>query len=117
MCEIYILIAFALGLFSGWLANFLLSGKYIDKALDSYYSEEQKREIKESVHAEHRKFKLSTALWVMGIFALFMTTIYFLSNVRTAPSKAAIEGAQAIDKADNNAVFNTLIDSMKNFSR
>mgnify|MGYP003603285359 CR=1 FL=1 len=50
MCEIYILIAFALGLFSGWLANFLLSGKYIDKALDSYYSEEQKQEMKENFH-------------------------------------------------------------------
>ncbi|MDD3467779.1 MAG: hypothetical protein PHE67_11585 [Campylobacterales bacterium] len=117
MCEIYILIAFALGLFSGWLANFLLSGKYIDKALDSYYSEEQKQEMKASVHAEHRRFKLSTALWIMGLFAFFMAIIYFLSNVRAPVNKAAIEGAQAIEKADNNAVFNTLIDSMRNFSR
>jgi hypothetical protein len=117
MCEIYILSAFALGLFSGWLANFLLSGKYVEKALDSYYSEEQKQEIKESVHAEHRKFKLSTALWIIGLFAFFMSLIYFLSNVRTAPNKAAIEGAQAIEKADNNAVFNTLINSMKGFSK
>ena len=53
----------------------------------------------------------------MGLFAFFMAIIYFLSNVRAPVNKAAIEGAQAIEKADNNAVFNTLIDSMRNFSR
>lgn len=116
MCEIYILAAFAIGLFSGWLANFLLSGKYIEKALDSYYSEEQKQQIKQSVHAEHKKFKFSTALWIIGLFAFFMALIYFLSQTRPE-NVASIEGAQAIQKADNNAVFNTLINSMRNFSK
>ncbi len=116
MCEVYILLAFALGLFSGWLANFLLSGKYIEKALDSYYSEDEKKQIKETVHAEHRKFKISTALWITVLFLVFIVIIYMLS-VSGAPGQISSDGAKAIENADNSRVFNTLIDSMKGFSR
>jgi len=116
MCELYILLAFGLGLFSGWFANFLLSGKYIEKALDEHYSKEKKEEIKNSVHEEHRKFKISTAIWVIAIFAIFMFLAYMLSQP-TSPGAASIEGAKAIENADNNRVFNTLVDSMKKFSR
>jgi|GEM_PF-3245764 uncharacterized membrane protein YvbJ len=116
MCELYILLAFGLGLFSGWFANFLLSGKYIEKALDQHYSQEKKEEIRQSVEKEHKRFKLSTALWVLAIFAVFMFLAYMATRPST-PSQASQEGARAIENADNNRVFNNLIDSMKKFSR
>lgn len=116
MCELYILLAFGLGLFSGWFANFLLSGKYIDKALEEHYSKEKTEEIINSVHAEHKKFKISTALWVIAIFAVFMLLAYMLSKP-PSPSAVSLEGAKAIENADNNRVFNSLLDSMKKFSR
>jgi Mn2+/Fe2+ NRAMP family transporter len=112
MCELYILLAFGLGLFSGWFANFLLSGKYIEKALDEHYSKEKKEEIRQSVHAEHRKFKLSTAIWVILLFAAFMALVYKM--MQNPPRN---EAAKAIEKADNTQVFDSLVGSMRDFLR
>jgi ABC-type Fe3+-siderophore transport system permease subunit len=112
MCELYILLAFGLGLFSGWFANFLLSGKYIEKALDEHYSKEKKEEIRQSVRTEHRKFKLSTAIWVIALFAVFMALVYKM--MQNPPRN---EAAEAIEKADNAQVFDSLVGSMRDFLR
>jgi hypothetical protein len=76
----------------------------------------KKEEIRNSVHEEHRKFKLSTAIWVIIIFMIFMLLAYMLSQPVT-PGEISLEGAKAIENADNNRVFNSLLDSMKKFSR
>lgn len=113
MCELYILLAFGLGLFSGWLINFLLTGKYIEKVVDSYYSKDKKEELKAVVHKEHRNFRLSTLFWVVFLFASFMFLVYILSTTPTTKNQAA----NALEKADNQEVFKTLVDAMKYFSR
>ncbi len=116
MCKLYILLAFGLGLFSGWFANFLLAGRYIEKAIDEYYSKEKKEEIRQSVEKEHKNFKISTALWVIAIFAVFMLLVYMATNP-TAPSQVSQEGAKAIENADNSKIFDNLVDAMKGFLR
>jgi hypothetical protein len=113
MCELYVLLAFGLGLFSGWFANFLLAGKYIEKAIDEHYSKEKKEEIRGALSSENKKFKLSTAVWVLVLFAAFVFLAYMVST--TPPQKN--QATEAIDKANNAAVFDSLVDSMKNFSR
>jgi len=116
MCELYVLLAFGLGLFSGWFANFLLAGKYIETAIAKHAPEEKKEEIRQSIAQEHKIFKLSTVLWVIGIFAIFVFLIY-LTTLPSSPGQASQDGARAIENADNAKVFNNLVDSMKKFSR
>lgn len=113
MCELYIMLAFGLGLFSGWFANFLLTGKYIEKAIDEYYSKEKKEEIRGALHSENKKFRLSTAIWVSLLFVVFIFLVYMLNSTALQKNSAT----QAIDKADNAAIFDSLIESMKQFSR
>lgn len=113
MCELYILLAFGLGLFSGWMINFLLAGKYVEKAVNSYYSKEQKEEIKEAVQKENRNFKISTLFWVVFLFAVFVFLIYLSKN--SVPQRHEASGA--LEKADNEQVFGTIVDTMKDFSR
>ncbi len=113
MCELYILLAFGLGLFSGWLINFLLAGQYIEKAVDSYYSQDKKDEIKAAVSKEHKRFKISTLFWLVFLFASFIFLIYIMKTTPVPRNQAA----EALDKADNKEVFKTLVDTMKNFSK
>lgn len=112
MCELYVLLAFGLGLLSGWFANFILLGGYKGKATD----EERKEEAPTETDKERKKFNFSTLLWMLGIIVVVVFLIYMTTRP-SAPSQASQEGTRAIENADNAKVFDNLVDSMKKFSR
>jgi hypothetical protein len=112
MCELYVLLAFGLGLLSGWFANFILLGRYASKSAD----EETKEEAATGADKEHKKFNFSTLFWVLAIISVVMFLIYMTTRPST-PSQASQEGTRAIENADSVKVFDNLVDSMKKFSR
>lgn len=110
MYTIYILAAFVLGLFCGWLINFILSGKYVEKAIAEYYSEEARQELKKSVNAQNRRFKISTLIWIVIVLAVFLLLAFYASGTTDVT-------AQKLDKANNAEVFDGIVNGMKQFLR
>lgn len=124
MCELYILLAFGLGLLSGWLVSFLMSGRYIQRLSE----ERQESETVHSgeLHGEHpapaKTFKLSSAFWIVFLLSAVLALIFMIWSMPRSyhneiKSESKREVTKSIDKADNKEIFEGLVDGMKEFSR
>lgn len=128
MCELYILLAFGLGLLSGWLVSFLMSGRYIQRLSEERQESETAHsgEHHGEHHGEHaapaKTFKLSSTFWIVFLLSAVLVLIFMIwsmprSNHNEIKSESKREVTKSIDKADNKEIFEGLVDGMKEFSR
>lgn len=124
MCELYILLAFGLGLLSGWLVSFLMSGRYIQRLSEE--RQEPEAMHSDEVHGEHaapaKTFRFSSAFWIVFLLLAVLALIFMIwsmprsyqSEIKNEPKR---EVTKSIDKADNKEIFEGLVDGMREFSR